>query len=203
MDLSLADNATVLTGDMVKKILQDLFARYKKAFAGWKASGNGKMGQGKEGESIRLLINGTDYMDTRKSSIENDDIAIKYCDDDRYKFCDNSLATAYLWGYVELIGLTTFVNNNIEKIALASDKKMHSATASGINKSNRTKRHDALETALVEKLPGVLEKAFKSMFAKDDNKKDLIQFEDQFRKACVLYNHWYVSNQFLLLYFIF
>ena len=58
MDLSLADNATVLTGDMVKKILQDLFARYKKAFAGWKASGNGKMGQGKEGDSIRLLING-------------------------------------------------------------------------------------------------------------------------------------------------
>ena len=95
------------------------------------------------------------------------------------------------------------MNNNIEKIALASDKKMHSATASGINKSNRTKRHDALETALVEKLPGVLEKAFKSMFEKDDNKKDLIQFEDQFRKACVLYNHWYVSNQFLLLYFLF
>ena len=79
---------------MVKKILQDLFARYKKAFAGWKASGNGKMGQGKEGESIRLLINGTDYMDTRKSRIENDVIAIKYCDDDRYKFCDSVITVS-------------------------------------------------------------------------------------------------------------
>ena len=31
----------------------------------------------------------------------------------------------------------------------------------------------------------------------------MLQFKDQFRKACVLYNHWYVSNQFSLLYFIF
>jgi len=77
------------------------------------------MGQGKEGETIHLLIDGTDYKDT---SVENDEVAIRYCDDDRYKFCDNNLATAYLWGYIELIGLTTFVNNNIKKIALASDK---------------------------------------------------------------------------------
>jgi len=119
-----------------------LFARYKKAFAGWKASGNGKMGPGKEGETICLIINGTDYKDT---SVENDDIVIKYYDGNRYKFCDNSLATAYLWGYVDLVGLTTFVNNNIEQIALASDKKMYSATASGIPKSNLKNRHDALE----------------------------------------------------------
>jgi len=69
---------------------------------------------------------------------------------------------------------------------------MHSAAASGVPKSNRKMRHDALESALVEKLPGVLEKAFKSLFEKDYNKKDLIQFEDQFRKASALYNHWYV-----------
>ena len=55
------------------------------------------MGQGKEGDTICLLINGTDYKDIMDSSIENDDIAIKYCDDDHYKFCNNSLATAYLW----------------------------------------------------------------------------------------------------------
>ena len=64
----MADDATVLKSDMVKKILQDLIARYKKAFASWKASGKGKMGQGKEGETICLLIKGTDYKDT---SLEN------------------------------------------------------------------------------------------------------------------------------------
>jgi len=174
MDLSLAENATVLTSDMVKKILQDLFARYEKAFAGWKASGNGKMDQGKEGETICLLTEGTGYKDT---SFENDEVAIRYCDDDRYKFCDNNLATAYLWGYIELIGLTTFVNNNIEKFALSSNKQMPSAAASGVPKSNCKMRHDALESALVEQLPDVLEKAFKSLFEKDVSKKDLIQFK--------------------------
>ena len=73
MDLSLWDDwdeeKDAITPEAARKIIKDLFARFKKAFNHWKASGNGKAAKAAEGgEEIRLLINGTDYAEDEKEA---------------------------------------------------------------------------------------------------------------------------------------
>ena len=108
-----------MSAENVKKLLCDLFALYKKAFARSNASGNGKLGQSLEGANkIRLFINGTNY--DPKDKEQDTDVETKHCDDDCYKFCDDKLPTAYFWAYIKLIGITKFVYNNISNVGVES-----------------------------------------------------------------------------------
>ena len=48
-----------------KCLIRDVNGRFKKGNTGWRASGNGKESKGKDGEVVRLFVNGTDYIDAQ------------------------------------------------------------------------------------------------------------------------------------------
>ena len=104
---------------MAMKIIKDLQALFKKGHIGWTASDNGKMAEGRGGDTMKLLIKGTKY---DKGNVEEEiegKLVIQHCDDDRFTFCDSNLGIAYFWEYIEMIGLTTFSMQNIGKVGLA------------------------------------------------------------------------------------
>ena len=189
MDLSLPDNAIPMTGEIAERMLKDFFSCFKKAFENWQASGNGKENKSNSGEKIRLLLKGTDYEQNELAKMSDNDTAIKYVDDDRYKFCDNNLAVAYLWGYLELINLTKFAVQNCRDIGLVSGKATSSARTVK-KKKNRSSTRDSDLQALITDLPDMMQKSFASMMDADRKDKKLIQYEDQLRKATVLRNMW-------------
>ncbi len=187
IDLSLPDDAIPMSSENAEQIIRDMMSKYKKGFEGWRASGNGQEGLAVDGTKIRLLLNGTDY-----EHIDNT-ATVHYVDDDRFKFCDNNLSVAYLWGYLELIDLTTFVVQNIKRIGLVSGQDVASARSAKTKslRSSRNKNAESIQI-LLDQLPTVMEKAFASMVDTSSDEKRLIQCEDQLRKAVALYNTWYV-----------
>ena len=94
MCLSLLDTAKEMLPEMAMKIIKDMQALFKKGHIGWTASGNGKMAEGTGNDSMKLLIKGTKYK-KGKHDVDEGEIVIKYCDDDRLKFCNSDLGTAY------------------------------------------------------------------------------------------------------------
>ncbi len=61
MNLSLSRDAEKTNPHKVQAVIKNLWGKYKKAVLGWHASGNGKEGKAREGETIILIIRGTTY----------------------------------------------------------------------------------------------------------------------------------------------
>ena len=138
---------------------------------------------------VHLLIRGTEYKETSEDTGE---VTIKHCDDDRYRFCNDDLATAYFWGCVEMIGLATFAMQNIQTIGLVPEEGVGSARAAGratvsANMTDRQKHRDTIEQAIAS-LPEAMEKSMGTFLDKDHQAKELNQAEDHHRKANALFN---------------
>ncbi len=114
MNLSLLRKADKINPDKAQAVVKNLWGKYKKGVLGWSASGNGKEGKAREGETIILIIRGTTYDLEPTPKETNESTLIKYVDDDRLKFCAGDLSTAYLWGMVEENGLSSFYMQNLE-----------------------------------------------------------------------------------------
>jgi hypothetical protein len=198
MCLSLLDTAKEMLPEMAMKIIKDMQALFKKGHIGWTASGNGKMAEGTGNDSMKLLIKGTTY-DQGKQDMDEGEIVIKYCDDDRFKFCDSDLGTTYFWGYVEMIGLTTFSMQNIGKLGLAggvgSALTSTAVTAVRTESSHRKEQRSAIQKAIVD-LPSMMEKSMKLFMNKDTELKKLNNAEEHYRRSLALYNIAYVSLLF-------
>ena len=75
------------------KVTKDLQTLFKKGHVEWTDSGNGKMAEGRGGDTMQFLVKITRY---DKGNIEEEaegELVIQYCDDDRFKVCDSNLGT--------------------------------------------------------------------------------------------------------------
>ena len=82
-----------------------------------------------DGETIHVLINGTDYKDAPP---RDETIQVKQVDDDRFNFCKGELSVTYPWGLLEMYGLCDFGMQNCEMIGL-SDGRVRSARDGGLS----------------------------------------------------------------------
>ena len=87
-----------MTAETTKKLVKDMLAKFRKSMLNWQGSGNGAMGQADDDDTIRLIIKGTKYTQQYK---DDDEVTIRYVDDDRFKYCINNLSVAYLWAVLE------------------------------------------------------------------------------------------------------
>jgi len=188
MDLSLPERAQKMTPEQAKKLAKDLFAKLKKAIEHWQGSGNGQDGQAEDGEKIRLSIKGTTYNISAEDQDDDEDVIIKHVDDDRFKFCGGNLVLAYIWGYLETIGLTTFAVQSAKAVGLISGESVASARGGGRTKT-RTKAPRGIEAieSMYKMLPEIMQEAMKP-FAVDEKKRELMQVEDQHRKSLALWS---------------
>ena len=186
IELVLPDNAVPMAPENAKRLIRDMNGRFKKGNTGWRASGNGKESKGKDGEVVRLLLNGTDYIEGQGEASTERDVVIKYVDDDRYGFCNDDLGTAYFWGYVEMVGLTDFALQNVEAIGLIGGKV--NSARDGLSKLSRDRQNhrSSIETAIAD-LPRTMQRSLATFLDKDTGRKEMSRREDHYRKANALY----------------
>ena len=188
MCLSLQDTAKEMLPEMAMKIIKDLQALFKKGYIGWTASGNGKMAAGTDGDTMKLLVKGTKYDEGNKEEEDEGELIIYHCDDDRFKFCDSDLGTAYFWAYIEMIGLTTFSMQNIGKLGLADGVGSALARTGVRAESGRCQdQRNAIQKAIVD-LPSMMENSMNIFMNKDAELKKLNQAEEHYRRSLALLN---------------
>jgi hypothetical protein len=188
IDLSLPSDFAPWTPDTVMKALKELWSNFKKAVMRWRSSGNGKENQRKDG-AVQINLNGTVYL--RDPTPADDDIAIvvHHVDDDRWDFCQQNLSVAYLWGLVEMVGLTDFCVQNIGKLGLENGNV---PSARDGTTAARKGRKELLVDA-VNELPRTVRGLFQqaNMFEeKLSDRKLLIDHRSQLRLAKTKKREW-------------
>ena len=105
-----------MSTESVKKCYVDMKGKLNVALANWKTSGNGA---GNKSAGKRLLFFGTDYAN---DSIDENQEAIEYVNDDRFDFCMNSISVGYFWCMAEACDMVSHVSQNCESIGVTMTK---------------------------------------------------------------------------------
>ena len=185
MTLELPPNAVVMTPEMAKKIIKDLLSSFKRAYNNWKASGNGRYSKAKEGETVRLLVSGTDYED----DVEDDEggrVVIRHCDDDRFNFC-NDIALAYFWGLLEMFSLTSFGMQNVSLWGLADGKAPAARDrARAPKKTSQSEESRRMISKAIAELPIAMQN-MNCYLSNEQQQKKMTSAEDQYRRSLALF----------------
>ena len=188
IDLSLPKGARKMTAETTKKMVKDLFAKFRRSTMNWRGSGNGAMGQADQGDTIRLIIRGTEY--TQQHDEDDDEVTIRYVDDDRFKFCRENLSVAYLWAVLEMIGLTSFALQSAKAIGLVCDEDVSSARGGSLGKSTQGQRKQGqaqLFESIMNKFPEMMSSTLATYMPNEDQNL-LLKYEDQYRKSFAVVN---------------
>ena len=184
--LEFLPGAEKLDREQVKTGIKNMLSKFKRANNGWRASGNGRDAQGEDGQKIRLMIRGVEYAD-RGLDDDDGEMEIKYCDDDRFRFCKDDIALAYMWGCLDMFGLCDFAMQNFEKWGLG-DGKVGSArqVVTARNKTATNMGKEAIQKVMAD-LPNAL-KQMNAHLSDAHAQKESVAAEDQHRKALALHD---------------
>ena len=107
-----------MTVEKAREIFRNSKAAMNWLAAAWKKRGNEK-GDLVKGEKV--LARGTLYV------IEGNKAAVKYADDDRFDFCENSIATSYFWCTIEKHNIISTVSQNCAEVGVTMTKVNYTA----------------------------------------------------------------------------
>lgn len=179
--------------------------------ANWRQSGNGKgnLIQAGQQQTVRVRLRGTNYSYSTvgiagASVIDDDGVAIQMIDDDRWRYCDQNKAVAYLlWGILEEPGLSLFATQNCERIGLVNGKPASArSNTQGLPRSNNNtaaKRRDihAATEQTMKELPKMMQECLSELFSKKSSTDLLISYNEQLRKERSHNANWCVQTCFL------
>jgi hypothetical protein len=186
IDLSKPKGARNMTAETTKKLVKDMLAKFRKSMLNWQGSGNGAMGQADDDDTIRLSIKGTKYTQQYK---DDDEVTIRYVDDDRFKYCVNNLSVAYLWAVLEMICLTSFALQSAKAVGLVSGEEVSSARGGGSlgKRSGGQQKGQQLLESIMNTFPEMMSEALSAVMPNEDENL-LLKYEDQYRKSFALMN---------------
>jgi len=121
----------------------------------------------------------------------NESTLDKYIDDDRLKFVDGDLTTAYMWGMVEQCGLSSFCMQNLGIFALENGKAL-SAKAKGGEWTLSSLKKDSIAQS-IGAIPGQVQQimnSFELTRQKLNDEKMLLRCEEHLCQATQLKYAW-------------
>ena len=178
-----------MSPENAKRVMKDLISKFKKANTNWKASGNGKDDEAEDGQVVRLLLKGTEYPDMA----EDANTTIKYVDDDRFHFCSDDLPTAYFWGLVEMIDLTSFCMQDVASVGLVDGGVGSARAVLSRGSSARRQHRESLERAIRD-LPRSMERSMSAFLNRESSEKRMSEREEHCRRAADHYAN--MSNDY-------
>ena len=147
-DLPFGEEKNKMSTESVKKCYVDMKGKLNVALANWKTSGNGA---GNKSSGKRLLFFGTDYAN---DSIDENQEAIEYVNDDRFDFCMNSISVGYFWCMAEACDMVSHVSQNCESIGVTMTKiaKVNSMNCYSNSKKQPKKREHSEQMIIIQSI---------------------------------------------------